>query len=74
MLAIGAIQSANKKSIQKSSALYEVPEPPVRCGMNSGVLRAKRQDNTHILKPTEEDAVVQYLRLGRVWIFATGCG
>ena len=58
MLAIEAIQSANKISIRKASTLYEVPESSVRLRMNGHTPRAETRANSHILKPTEEDAVV----------------
>jgi helix-turn-helix, Psq domain/Tc5 transposase DNA-binding domain len=61
MLAIEAIQSTKKISVRKAATLYEVPESSLRRRMNGHTPRAETRANGHILKPTEEDAIVQYI-------------
>ena len=61
MLAIEATQAANKISVRKAATLYEVSETSVRHRMNGHPSRAECRANGHILEPTEEDAVVQYI-------------
>lgn len=61
MLAIEAIQAANKLSIRKAVTLNDVPETSVRRRMNGHPSRAKSWANGHILERAEEDSVVQYI-------------